>query len=139
MDTFQSNHRDDQRATDVLDAEIARDRKRLQNAKQMRLDGEFDVAEYKEMKATLENTINNLTQRRANLSLPFEDFEKYARHAVINFRDLDNFYTGQKDLASRDLLLGSIFPEKLILEGGKCRTPRVNEAVRLICLYSERF
>ena len=56
------------------------------------------------------------------------------RHAVAIVRDLGSFYAGLKDLASRDLLVGSIVPEKLIFENEKYRTPRVNEAVRLICL-----
>ncbi len=136
MGTFQSNQRDDQRETDTIDAEIARNQKRLHNAKQMRLDGEFDVTEYKDMKASLESTIDNLIRKKATLSSPLEDFEKYVRHAVIIVRDLGSFYAGLKDLASRDLLLGSIFPEKLIFENQKYRTPRVNEAVRLICLIS---
>gem|GEM_PF-3181335 len=66
--------------------------------------------------------------------LPLEDFEKYIRHAVTIVRDLGSFYESLKDLSARDLLVGSIFPEKLIFENGKYRTARVNEAVRLICL-----
>lgn len=134
MEEFQSNHLEDQRAMELLDSEIARNQKRFQNAKQMLLDGEFDIAEYKEMKVNLEVTINNLIGKKEALSSPLEDFENYVDHAVVMARDLGNFYTGIKDLGSRDLLLGSIFPEKLTFEDGKCRTLRVNEAVRLICL-----
>jgi site-specific DNA recombinase len=131
---FQSNQRDDKREVDAIDAEIARNQKRLQNAKQMRLDGEFDIAGYKEMKVALEETINDLIRKKATLSAPLEDYEKYIRHAVTIVRDLGTFYEGLKDLASRDLLVGSIFPEKLIFENQKYRTTRINEAVRLICL-----
>jgi hypothetical protein len=36
-------------------------------------------------------------------------------------------------------LLSSIFPEKLIFEENKCRTPKINEAVRLLLATDKGF
>jgi site-specific DNA recombinase len=38
------------------------------------------------------------------------------------------------NLAGKQQILGSIFPEDLIFDGEKCRTPRINEVLRLILL-----
>ena len=35
------------------------------------------------------------------------------------------------DLTQKSKILGSTFPEKLFFDGKKCRTPRINEVMRL--------
>jgi site-specific DNA recombinase len=41
------------------------------------------------------------------------------------------------DLEDKKKLLSSIFPEKLYFDGKKCRTPRMNEVLRLVLLTDE--
>jgi len=48
-------------------------------------------------------------------------------------RDLGTFYGGLKDLSARDVLIGSVFPEKLTFLGDSYPAPLVNKAVGLIC------
>ena len=47
--------------------------------------------------------------------------------------NLDKMYESA-DLQGKKQILGSIFPEDLIFDGKKCRTPRINAVLRLILL-----
>ena len=50
---------------------------------------------------------------------------------------LDRLYD-QSSIEVKHQLVDSIFPEKLSFDGTKCRTPRVNEVLRLILLKTNR-
>ena len=43
-------------------------------------------------------------------------------------------HVNKADLTDKKQILSSIFPEDLIFDGKKCRTPRINEVLRLILL-----
>ena len=47
--------------------------------------------------------------------------------------DIDRIYD-RADLTGKKQILSSIFPEDLIFNGKKCRTPRINEVLRFILL-----
>ena len=47
-------------------------------------------------------------------------------------QNLDNYYL-TKDTTSKQRIIGSIFPEKLIFENKSYRTPRINNGVLLLC------
>jgi len=75
IDLFQSSERDIAREIDVLDVQIARNQKRLDNALQMRLDGELDSVEYQATKANLEDALAGLIRKKNTLGLPLENFK----------------------------------------------------------------
>ena len=48
---------------------------------------------------------------------------------------MDQYYTAA-DLAVKQQIISSMYPEKLIFENNEYRTPRINEVVKLILLNS---
>jgi len=59
------------------------------------------------------------------------DYKKFLKSGINLLTNLKKYYVST-DLTSRMRLLSSIFPEKLIFEETKSRTPKINEAVRLM-------
>ncbi|PZR22337.1 MAG: hypothetical protein DI539_05870 [Flavobacterium psychrophilum] len=51
--------------------------------------------------------------------------------AISSLSHLDTHYVNMPTVKKRELI-GSIFPEKIVFDGKDYRTPRVNEAARLI-------
>jgi site-specific DNA recombinase len=61
------------------------------------------------------------------------NFEKYLESGINLLTNLNKFYHSA-DIDIKQQLIGSIFPEKLVFAGGKVRTARINEVLRLILL-----
>ncbi len=51
---------------------------------------------------------------------------------------LDKYFI-ERNAITKQRIVGSIFPEKLIFKDGKYRTPKMNEAVELICRKDKPF
>ena len=51
-------------------------------------------------------------------------------------KDLSELYKSY-DIHAKHKLLGSIFPEKLIFDGKKCRTHEMNESLRLCLMFDK--
>ena len=50
--------------------------------------------------------------------------------------NMGEFYS-KSSLAGKQQLIGSIFPENIQFSNSKCRTPRINEALRLMLLFDK--
>ncbi len=60
------------------------------------------------------------------------ELEKYLSFGTYFFKNLDRLYS-EGDLAIKQQIIGSIFPEKIVFENLQPRTARINSLVRLIC------
>jgi site-specific DNA recombinase len=59
------------------------------------------------------------------------DIQALLTKAINTLSKLDELYANGTIIEKRKII-GSIYPEKLIFDGNEYRTPRLNEAVRLI-------
>jgi len=66
--------------------------------------------------------------KREKIDIVYSEFLKSGINLITN---LKKFYLSA-DVTSPLRILGSIFPEKLVLEENKSRTPKINEAVLLL-------
>ena len=66
------------------------------------------------------------------------DYKGFLKSGINLLTNLKNYYVST-DIPSRMRLLSSIFPEKLIFEENKSRTPKINEAVRLTISHRQGF
>ncbi len=105
---------------------------RLNNAQQLLLDGNLDAADYKGIKARYEPQIRNLEMRLSQTDEANSELEKYLTFGTYFFKNLDRLYY-EGDLAIKQQIIGSIFPEKIVFENLRPRTARINSLVRLIC------
>lgn len=133
LDYFQSQKNSDQAELKKVDDDLNKSKTRLQNVQHLMLDGDIDAKEYKEIKAKLEIRNDELLRKRASLCSAQEDFVGYLKKGAAVLRSLDVLYDNAS-VSDKQLIISSVFPEKLIFEEGQFRTKRVNEAVRLMCL-----
>jgi hypothetical protein len=75
------------------------------------------------------------TQENKTTHSVFSEFLKSGINLITNLR---KFYLSA-NVTSRLRILGSIFPEKLVFEENKCRTGKINEAVRLMLATDKGF
>ncbi|NOS57408.1 MAG: recombinase family protein [Cyclobacteriaceae bacterium] len=133
MDEFTSKFKSAKQQTIKLDEDIKKNNQRIQNAQHLMLDAELSAKDYKEIKVKLEAENDLLLRRKSEVGNGEEDFKEYLRSGATILRDLDARYQNAS-LKYKQLIIGSVFPEKLIFEKNGFRTNRVNEAVQLICM-----
>jgi site-specific DNA recombinase len=119
--------------TQSLERELEKQKERIIRLQDLLVDGSLTTEDYSRMKqrysseqTAIEGKLNELKVVKSNLN---QSLEK----GVGVLADIDRMYD-KADLASKKQILSSIFPEDLIFDGKKCRTPRINEVLRLILL-----
>ncbi len=100
------------------------------------LDGELTALEYKEMKVDIEENIKALERQQNQLRLTDENLNEHIDFCVALLSNIDKIYD-VADISTKQHIIGSVFPEKLIFENNKCRTTKIEDAVALLCLNSE--
>ena len=115
-----------------IDDAIEKNRARITAALRRMSDEEISPAEYRDIKNMYEPEIEKLLKKRQDMSATDENLGKYISTVTKVLRKLPNYYlTGT--LATKQRIIGSIYPEMLIYENKAYRTGRINEAVRLMC------
>ncbi len=112
--------------------EIEKQKQRLKNAKALMLDGEIMASEYKEMKIEIDETIKVLSIDEVRIKEGFENYESKIDKCLELLSMLDDYYK-ERTITTKQRIIGSLFPEKLVFENEIYRTPKLNEAVELIC------
>lgn len=118
--------------------ELEKQKQRLQNARSLMLDGEIKPDDYREMKCEIENKILELVAKQSQLKSGCEDYETKVEYCINLLKNIDNIYK-TADTENKQRIIGSIFPERLIFENKKYRTPKLNRVVSLICSNEGRF
>ena len=112
--------------------EIEKQKQRLKNAKDLMLDGEIMASEYKEMKVEIEETLKLLSIDELRMKEGFENHESKVDKCLELLSTLDTYYVA-RNITTKQRIIGSLFPEKLVFENENYRTPKLNEVVELIC------
>lgn len=133
LDTFEAKMKSDRSELTKIEDEISRNNHRLQNAQHLMLDAEISASDYKEIKAKISTANDELIRKKANLLSSQEDFREHLKVGATILRNIDEFYQNAT-LSEKQLIIGSVFPEKLIFEKDQFRTNRINEAVVLMSM-----
>ena len=99
---------------------------------------EITASEYREIKEEYLPEINSLEVRLSNSPVPRNKIDDVVNKAIDNVLRLDYLYEKGTIMEKREIVC-SIYPEKLTFNGFNYRTPRINEAVRLICAMDAGF
>ncbi len=94
-------------------------------------DQKLDPEDFRELKFECTNQITKLEAKLAGSSVAEKSIDGLLTHAVNILSRLDTLYA-EGTVAQKRQIISSIFPEKLTSDGFQYRTPRLNEAVRLI-------
>jgi site-specific DNA recombinase len=92
---------------------------------------EIDASDFREIKAESEKRITILEIQLMELSQSTSNIKPMLEKAITALSRLDQLYM-DADTKKKRLIIGSIFPEKLVFDGFQYRTARVNEVVHLI-------
>ena len=129
---FKAKEGDRDQQNNKLRTEVNRHKQNLLKLDQQRfLTGDMDADSYKRLKAHTNEQIDRLTIQINDLEVTDTAFEKYARYGMSLLKDL-TWYFQEAEPQAKKMLLGSIFPAKLVFQDGNYRTTVLNPALALI-------
>jgi hypothetical protein len=116
-----------------IQAEIQKNKERIDTAMRMMLDSAIDPSEYKIIKGKYEEMNTTLLRDRASLEIDKVNYSSKIQGCFNLLMHLDKFYAeASVDIKQKIVCLN--FPEKLIYENGQFQTPKMNEVLSLIML-----
>lgn len=95
------------------------------------LDGEITSTEYKEIKIEIGTIITNSKKELNKLSNTLLNVESKIDTCIELLSNIKNLYM-QRDTATKQRIIGSIFPRKIVFEKNSVRTLEMNRVVSLI-------
>jgi len=128
---------DENRIKDIQ-KQIQQQESRLDNVQDMLADGKISFAEYQNMKAKYEQSKDFLVQELNKIQFAESTILLKLEKSIKQIVNLELIYHNS-DVAAKIKLLGSIFPEKLVFDGSKCRTTRINELLWQTLLIDKGF
>jgi heterodisulfide reductase subunit C len=118
----------------AIQAEIGKNRERLNNAQQMMLDGELSAGDYREIKKRYEPVIDKLESQLVEDNEADKELKKYLKKGLQIVKNLDLVYNSAP-LAEKQHLVRSICKENLKFEKNGVRTEKLNDLISLISLF----
>lgn len=116
-----------------LGKELEKQQERITRLQDLLVDGTLSTEDYSRMKHRYSEEKASIEGKIYELKAIKSDTNKSLEKGVGVLSNIDRIYD-RADLTSKKQILSSIFPEDLIFDGKKCRTPRINEVLRLILL-----
>lgn len=87
---------------------------------------------YNRISEGLEEKQNDMILQHATLGKSKTEFASYIKYSVSLLSDISGYYS-TASLTAKQKLIGSIFPEKIVFDGNKYRTDRINEVLAQLC------
>jgi site-specific DNA recombinase len=94
--------------------------------------------DYNKMKSRFDGVKEELLVKLRQVKSIKRNFERCLESGINLLVNLGKFYNNA-DIDTKQQLIGSIFPEKLVFVSGKVRTARINEVLRLILLTDKEY
>ncbi|GAE66754.1 recombinase family protein [Chryseobacterium indologenes] len=104
---------------------------RLQKALIQKVDGTLDDDDYNFIKKDTYAKIERLEFDLSHLSDQNTEISRLLKSELAKIINLYKYYV-EGDMEQKRQIISSMFPEKLVFDGEKHRTPRINSAVQLI-------
>ena len=130
-DYFKKNGADKSRQIKEVQAQIDKLKQRNQNAQTLMLDAELSASDYKDIRNAIIPQIESLERSKVALLTSEDDYQQYLDKGIPLLKYIDKHWLAA-DLAGKQHIVGSIFPEKLIFEQNSYRTVEENAVLKLI-------
>ena len=114
-----------------IQEEIHQFEQRLKNTEDDLADRVIDIETFSRSKARFTTELSKLRSELSDHSSSSTAFEQFLKKGIHLLKDLPGFYKAGSVHVKREVI-GSIFPEKLVVAEKKCRTTKINSAVLLI-------
>lgn len=132
------NDQDSKAQIKIINQAIEKQQERISNAKSLMLDAEITPNEYKEMRIAMEEKITQLTCELSNIHVGMQHVGKKVDNIVELLSNIANTYR-DRDTVTKQHIVCSIFPGKLMYEEKTCRTLEVNKVIPLIASMDKAF
>jgi hypothetical protein len=119
------------RKMELLTQKIEETDKRIKTLEEHFLDIKISLVEFRSMKDSLDKDKRKIASELNALLEQKDQMDKKIKDAIQLGKGLKSFYNNL-DVNGKAKLLGSIFPEKLQIENGQCRTTIINPALLLV-------
>lgn len=119
-----------------IQKDIAKQKQRLKNAKEMVLDGEITSADYKEMKYEIEDTLERLSNEEFRMLSALDNHGNLIDDGLEILKSVGSYYKS-KNTVVKQRIVSSIYPEKLIFDKSGYRTPKTLKVLSLISRIGE--
>lgn len=133
QDIFRKDEDSKKAELESLENQIAQVQSRLNNVQDSFFDGVIDQSEFKKAKERYQEQLDDLNFRHMRTKFSKSNFQQYLDFGFSLLSDLDRYFD-EAGLEVKQKMLGSIFPEKLIFDGKKCRTARPTQLLNLLTM-----
>ena len=131
-DAFYGNEKDKTQQLVQIKKEIETNRERIQKAQTMMLDGQLEASDYRDIKSRYQPEIDRLSRKINEVNSFDPNYSKFIEQGFGLLRDLAGSFA-RADLQTKQQIIGSIFPEKLIFENNGYRTKKLlNSFARIL-------
>jgi site-specific DNA recombinase len=113
--------------------EIDEVNKQLAKARSLLVSGDIEPGDYRLIKTECEEKINGFERELSKVAAKESDSLTLFKNLVNSLENVDLCYSEGKIEQQRDII-GTIYPQKLEIEKGTYRTPKVNEGADIIYL-----
>ena len=131
QDVFRNNNADKAVDKKTQQDEFEKNKKRLDNARKMMLDGEMDRAEYIEIKNLIEPKLNEILNENVDSSQMQIELRGYLKNGLNAIQNLGHLFD-RADIQGKQDIIRSILKENAIFSNGRTRTAKLNHLVELI-------
>lgn len=115
----------------ALQLEIDKNKERLNKAQQMMLDGEMEMADYKEIKRNLEPKIEALLTQQLSFNQIELEYRGYLKKGLTAIKNLGHLFDNAHINGKIDIIRSTL-KENALFSEGKVRTEKLNSLISLI-------
>lgn len=104
---------------------------RIVKLQDLYVDGKIEQNQYNETMSRYNNQKRDLNDNLNNIKLQNSEYLGWLKNGIDLMSNLKLHYT-KSSIREKQQLISSIFPEKFVFDGKKCRTTRINDVLRFI-------
>ena len=135
---FKEESRSRKNDSKIIAKQIKEKKERLDKVDDMYIDGDFDKESYTRKKSKLLDEIAILEQNAYANKPKINNMDYMVKNSLNILTNLSNVWD-KADLETKDLIISSIIPEKLIFENKNYRTGNTDRLLSLLCSDSNGF
>ena len=106
-------------------------KKKIETVQDLLLEKSITSEDFRSMRSRIETDIGKLEMKKDEDANKNADLKKNIASCLNAIRNIGQLYENA-NLDNKQKIISSIFPGKIIFDGKKCRTPRLNEMISLI-------
>lgn len=128
---FESNSLNQNITIETLKENLAELNLRIEKLQDLFVDGNIEKDHFQQTYERYAKTKEDLRRTIESQNSVSSEYKKWLKSGIHLLYDLKNHYS-KSQIADKQKLLSSIFPENFYFDGEKCRTTRINDVLRCI-------